>query len=169
MKQNKIDKLLQGSSPLARKAYKAVPIKSSWTAGAITKELRRLGTIANPDVSRVQGSLNSLVEVGVVKETKRGVFSRTPVSGGGAMPAPLSLEASPNVIIIKHPTEESTMSTPIEVLSSLSEQAKELAKQAALLSSKMEQAAIDMDDMLAEKEKEYDKLNQLKTLLRDMG
>lgn len=77
--EKKRDILLNSCSSTARKVYEAVPVEAAWDIATIISELRRLHGGQNQDYQAVQGTLNSLVNTGLIKEKSRGMFMREPV------------------------------------------------------------------------------------------
>lgn len=59
---------------IAKKVYAAVPINEPWSSTAIVNELHRTG--GPRDLRIVEGCLNTLKEVGIVKEPSPGSFQR---------------------------------------------------------------------------------------------
>ena len=62
-----------GMSTISQKVFEHVPIQESWTSNQISSAMRRVsGT--SPDLKTIQGCLNSLTDVGLIKEVERGLF-----------------------------------------------------------------------------------------------
>ena len=59
---------------VAKKVYGAVPINEAWPSKQIVMELSRQGQVR--DFSIIEGCLNTLKEVGLIKETAPGHFQR---------------------------------------------------------------------------------------------
>ena len=59
---------------VAKKVYGAVPINEAWPSKSIVAELTRQGQVR--DFSIIEGCLNTLKEVGLIKEMSPGHFQR---------------------------------------------------------------------------------------------
>lgn len=161
-----------GLSAICQKVYAAVPIQAAWTAHQVHGELHRLGTTSR-DMNNTMGCLASLVRSGIVMESQRGYFTRTPIRGKTEKVDDITTETEEPMATVATITpvttkEDKTLS-PIDILARLSYRAKTLGEQASALARDIDSAAIEIVMLQEEQDKKLEKLTQLQQLLKGLS
>ena len=152
---------------VAKKVYGAVPINEAWPSKSIVSELTRQGQIR--DFSIIEGCLNTLKEVGLIKEMSPGHFQRVkpkPIAEKEAEPMstkPLNPVISPNSSIKGEPTE------PVDRLAAIGTKLRGLSQMFLELADDIDEAALAFEEKTSGNDEELAKLRQLKGLLKSLS
>jgi len=164
MNATKAERLESNLNAMAAKVLAAVPIAEAWTVNEICGELRRQG--GNHDLRIVQGTLNGLVDQGLVKETGNTYRRVKPREKVALAPAQAAPAAEPQE------APQAPASAPADTLTKLANLSRSLRD----LSAAITVAAADLDDLALEVEERIatasegdQKLRQLQTLLKSIG
>lgn len=151
---------------VARKVFDAVPIKESWTKAQIAAEIRRISG-AGVDTKVIDGCLNTLTGTGVIKEVVRGVFQRVDVTQNKEKKADV-IEAVKCEAV--SPAQcEAVRQSPIVILEHIANKMRAFSALAADLVQNIEDAAIEIEQLLDESEGKNEKLKQLQQLLKSLS
>lgn len=77
--QSKVKRALQNQSNIALRVYDCTPIQDTWEAYQILRAVKEANGGNTPELRIVSGCLNDLKEAGLLKESPRGFYRRTPV------------------------------------------------------------------------------------------
>lgn len=152
---------------VAKKVYGAVPINEAWPSKAIVMELTRQGQVR--DFSIIEGCLNTLKEVGLIKETSPGHFQRVkpkPTAEKEAEPMstkPLNPVIPPNSSIKGEPTE------PVDRLAAIGTKLRGLSQMFLELADDIDEAALAFEEKSSGNDEELAKLRQLKNVLKSLS
>ena len=154
---------------VAKKVYGAVPINEAWPSKSIVAELTRQGQVR--DFSIVEGCLNTLKEVGLIKETAPGHFQRVkpkpkPTVEKEAEPMttkPLNPVIPPNSSIKGESTE------PVDRLAAIGTKLRGLSQTFLELADDIDEAALAFEEKASGNDEELAKLRQLKGLLKSLS
>ena len=152
---------------IAKKVYGAVPINEAWPSKAIVMELTRQGQVR--DFSIIEGCLNTLKEVGLIKEMSPGHFQRVkpkPIAEKEAEPMstkPLNPVISPNSSIKGEPTE------PVDRLAAIGTKLRGLSQMFLELADDIDEAALAFEEKTSGNDEELAKLRQLKNVLKSLS
>ena len=145
---------------IAKKVYGAVPINEAWPSKSIVAELTRQGQVR--DFSLVEGCLNTLKEVGLIKETAPGHFQRV-------KPKPtVEKEAEPMSTSQKTPTK-SEPTEPMDRLVAIGTKLRDLSKMFLELADDIDEATLAFEEKASGNDEELAKLRQLKGLLKSLS
>lgn len=157
MNQQKIDRMESGINAMARKVLECCPIQEPWTKEQIATEMRRSGSGAQVPV--IQGCLDTLRGMGLIKEPERGKFVRiTAKPKQEAIPTPILKVVQP-MSPQKQPVQSND---PISRMAELADQARAIAKE-------IESVALEMEERIERVNKEAETLRQLQTLLKSLN
>ena len=152
---------------IAKKVYGAVPINEAWPSNAIVMELTRQGQVR--DFSIIEGCLNTLKEVGLIREMSPGHFQRVkpkPIAEKEAEPMstkPLNPVISPNSSIKGEPTE------PVDRLAAIGTKLRGLSQMFLELADDIDEAALAFEEKTSGNDEELAKLRQLKNVLKSLS
>ena len=154
---------------VAKKVYGAVPINEAWPSKQIVMELSRQGQVR--DFSIVEGCLNTLKEVGLIKETAPGHFQRVkpkpkPTVEKEAEPMttkPLNPVIPPNSSIKGESTE------PVDRLAAIGTKLRGLSQMFLELADDIDEAALAFEEKTSGNDEELAKLRQLKNVLKSLS
>ena len=152
---------------VAKKVYGAVPINEAWPSKSIVSELTRQGQIR--DFSIIEGCLNTLKEVGLIKEVSPGHFQRVkpkPIAEKEAEPMstkPLNPVIPPNSSIKGEPTE------PVDRLAAIGTKLRDLSQTFIDLADDIDEAALAFEEKASGNDEELAKLRQLKNVLKSLS
>lgn len=180
MNRARFDALFSGLNAMAKKVYDAVPAAEPWTVNQIVTELVRL-RISLCEFRTVAGCINTLVKAGLVREIQRGMFIREEVRDK-PKPQPKEEPMPPKPVVATSPTPQPTTeaakpaSSPLDKLSSLSTHLAQIAKDLATvqsaiksLTSNLDTAALEIEEMFATRDTETDKLRQVLSTLKSLA
>jgi hypothetical protein len=143
---------------VAKKVYGAVPINEAWPSKSIVTELTRQGQVR--DFSIVEGCLNTLKEVGLIRETAPGYFQRV-------KPKPtVEKEAEP---MTTKPLNQPTKSEPTEPVDRLAAIGTELRDLSKTFLELADEATLAFEEKASGNDEELAKLRQLKGLLKSLS
>lgn len=151
---------------VAKKVYGAVPINEAWPSKAIVMELTRQGQVR--DFSIIEGCLNTLKEVGLIKEMSPGHFQRvkpkpTVEKEAEPMSKPLNPVIPPNSSIKSEPTE------PVDRLAAIGTKLRGLSQMFLELADDIDEAALAFEEKTSGNDEELAKLRQLKNVLKSLS
>ena len=160
MNLNKFNARFESLNTAARKVYNATPISESWDIAQIIRELER--NLSRMDYRVVHGCLSALVDNGLVIESARGEYRRTPVRERAAPATPIEVKEEPvkNVPPPAMPAAVAKLS-PLDILASLAVRAKDLT-------ADIESAALAIQEQLEATEKDMEKFRQLQAILKGL-
>lgn len=178
MNQARFNSVYNGLTSIAKKVYEAVPISEPWDTKKIVSEIHRCGT--NPDPSIIAGCLNSLIAAGLVHEPSAKMFVRVAVKQKPVREAATSQEPpyqhqatneTAPTVTTKPTAAKPTAKAPdtIEKMSALAARVNQMMVQLKELASDIETTALEIEEQMAEREKDMGKLRQLQALLRDLS
>lgn len=170
----KIASLLQGQTSIARKLFEFVPIAEEWTEFQIASEMRRV-TGSAPDLKVARGCLRDLADSGLIRrrndQFRRAHTPQKPQQKEAEMPAAKAVTTLQLKPAVKH--EPQTAPSPIEILGDIAGSIVELSKSVAVqlqqLASRVEEAAIQIEQGQEANAANLQKLKQLQQLLRSLG
>lgn len=177
MNQARFNSVYNGLTSIAKKVYEAVPISEPWDTKKIVSEIHRCGT--NPDPSIIAGCLNSLIAAGLVHEPSAKMFVRVPVKAKptreapadqeNPRPAPVTNEIPATVTTKQPQAKQSEQPTDIlEKMSALAGRVNHVRAYLDQLASDIETTALEIEEQMAQREKDMAKLRQLQALLKDL-
>ena len=143
---------------IAKKVYGAVPINEAWPSKAIVMELTRQGQVR--DFSIIEGCLNTLKEVGLIRETSPGHFQRV-------KPKPtIEKEAKP---MSTKPLNPAIPPEPMDRLVAIGTKLRGLSKMVLELADDIDEATLAFEEKASGNDEELAKLRQLKGLLKSLS
>lgn len=146
---------------VAKKVYGAVPINEAWPSKSIVAELTRQGQVR--DFSIIEGCLNTLKEVGLIKETAPGHFQRV-------KPKPtVEKEAEPMTTKTLNPPTKSEPAEPVDRLAAIGTRLRSLSKTFLELADDIDEATLAFEEKASGNDEELAKLRQLKGLLKSLS
>ena len=146
---------------VAKKVYGAVPINEAWPSKSIVTELTRQGQVR--DFSIVEGCLNTLKDVGLIRETAPGYFQRV-------KPKPtVEKEAEPMTTKPLNPPTKSEPTEPVDRLAAIGTKLRDLSKMFLELADDIDEATLAFEEKASGNDEELAKLRQLKGLLKSLS
>lgn len=146
---------------VAKKVYGAVPINEAWPSKAIVMELTRQGQVR--DFSIIEGCLNTLKEVGLIKETAPGYFQRV-------KPKPIAeKEAEPMTTKPLTTPTKSEPTEPVDRLAAIGTKLRGLSQMFLELADDIDEATLAFEEKASGNDEELAKLRQLKGLLKSLS
>ena len=146
---------------VAKKVYGAVPINEAWPSKSIVAELTRQGQVR--DFSIVEGCLNTLKEVGLIKETAPGHFQRV-------KPKPtVEKEAEPMTTTPPKAYDKGEPTEPVDRLAAIGTNLRGLSQMFLELADDIDEAALAFEEKASGNDEELAKLRQLKGLLKSLS
>lgn len=146
---------------VAKKVYGAVPINEAWPSKSIVAELTRQGQVR--DFSIIEGCLNTLKEVGLIKEMSPGHFQRVKPKAEPMSTKPLNPVIPPNSSIKGEPTE------PVDRLAAIGTKLRGLSQMFLELADDIDEAALAFEEKTSGNDEELAKLRQLKNVLKSLS
>lgn len=146
---------------VAKKVYDAVPINEAWPSKQIVMELSRQGQVR--DFSIIEGCLNTLKEVGLIKEMSPGHFQRVKPKAEPMSTKPLNPVIPPNSSIKGEPTE------PVDRLAAIGTKLRGLSQMFLELADDIDEAALAFEEKTSGNDEELAKLRQLKNVLKSLS
>jgi predicted DNA-binding protein len=169
VKATKAKELEKTLSSHEEKVFQSVPITDDWTISQICADLsrRRLGH-DHPSVKR---SVMSLIDRGMVIESSKNKYKRTPVKSVVAeadRPVDAIKPARLNMRLVKkvQPKQEPEFMKKLEDLSS---RVGKLATEAKEIAEAFEEVAIEIVEHISTSEEKVKQLKQLQALLKSIG
>ncbi len=148
---------------VAKKVYGAVPINEAWPSKSIVTELTRQGQVR--DFSIVEGCLNTLKEVGLIRETAPGYFQRVKPK-----PKPtVEKEAEPMTTKPLNPPTKSEPTEPVDRLAAIGTKLRGLSQMFLELADDIDEATLAFEEKASGNDEELAKLRQLKGLLKSLS
>ena len=146
---------------VAKKVYGAVPINEAWPSKSIVAELTRQGQVR--DFSIIEGCLNTLKEVGLIREVSPGCFQRVKPKTEPMSTKPLNPVIPPNSSVKGEPTE------PVDRLAAIGTKLRGLSQMFIELADDIDEAALAFEEKTSGNDEELAKLRQLQTLLKSLS
>lgn len=146
---------------VAKKVYGAVPINEAWPSKSIVAELTRQGQVR--DFPIVEGCLNTLKEVGLIRETAPGHFQRVKPKPTTEKEAEL-MAATPS-----KPSAKSEPTEPVDRLAAIGTKLRGLSKVFLELADDIDEATLAFEEKASGNDEELAKLRQLKGLLKSLS
>jgi len=146
---------------VAKKVYGAVPINEAWPSKSIVAELTRQGQVR--DFSIIEGCLNTLKEVGLIKEMSPGHFQRVKPKAEPMSTKPLNPVIPPNSSIKGESTE------PVDRLAAIGTKLRGLSQMFLELADDIDEAALAFEEKTSGNDEELAKLRQLKNVLKSLS
>ena len=146
---------------VAKKVYGAVPINEAWPSKSIAAELTRQGQVR--DFSIIEGCLNTLKEVGLIKEMSPGHFQRVKPKAEPMSTKPLNPVIPPNSSIKGESTE------PVDRLAAIGTKLRGLSQMFLELADDIDEAALAFEEKTSGNDEELAKLRQLKNVLKSLS
>ena len=146
---------------VAKKVYGAVPINEAWPSKSIVAELTRQGQVR--DFSVIGGCLNTLKEVGLIKEVAPGHFQRVKPKPTTEKEAELMAVTPPKSPAKAEPTE------PMDRLVAIGTKLRGLSQMFVELAEDIDEAALAFEEKASCNDEELAKLRQLKGLLKSLS
>ena len=146
---------------VAKKVYGAVPINEAWPSKSIVAELTRQGQVR--DFSVIGGCLNTLKEVGLIKEVAPGHFQRVKPKPTTEKEAELMAVTPPKSPAKAEPTE------PMDRLVAIGTKLRGLSQMFVELAEDIDEAALAFEEKASGNDEELAKLRQLKGLLKSLS
>ena len=144
---------------VAKKVYGAVPINEAWPSKSIVSELTRQGQVR--DFSIIEGCLNTLKEIGLIKEMSPGHFQRV-------KPKPTAeKEAEPMTTKPQNPVIPPT--EPMDRLVAIGTKLRGLSQTFLELADDIDEATLAFEEKASGNDEELGKLRQLKGLLKSLS
>ena len=144
---------------VAKKVYGAVPINEAWPSKSIVSELTRQGQIR--DFSIIEGCLNTLKEVGLIKEVSPGHFQRVKSKPTAEK------EAEPMTTKPLNPVAPPT--EPMDRLVAIGTKLRGLSQTFLELADDIDEATLAFEEKASGNDGELAKLRQLKGLLKSLS
>ena len=146
---------------VAKKVYGAVPINEAWPSKQIVMELSRQGQVR--DFSIIEGCLNTLKEVGLIREVAPGHFQRV-------KPKPIAeKEAEPMSTKPLNPPTKSEPTEPVDRLAAIGTKLRGLSQTFIELAEDIDEAALAFEEKTSGNDEELAKLRQLKNVLKSLS
>lgn len=146
---------------VAKKVYGAVPINEAWPSKLIVAELTRQGQVR--DFPIVEGCLNTLKEVGLIRETAPGHFQRV-------KPKPTTeKEAESMATALSKPSAKSEPTEPVDRLAAIGTKLRSMSKTFLELADDIDEATLAFEEKASGNDEELAKLRQLKGLLKSLS
>ena len=146
---------------VAKKVYGAVPINEAWPSKSIVTELTRQGQVR--DFSIIEGCLNTLKEVGLIKEMAPGHFQRV-------KPKPTTeKEAELMAVTPSKPPAKGESTEPVDRLAAIGTKLRGLSQMFLELADDIDEATLAFEEKASGNDEELAKLRQLKGLLKSLS
>jgi len=146
---------------VAKKVYGAVPINEAWPSKLIVAELTRQGQVR--DFSIIEGCLNTLKEVGLIREVAPGHFQRV-------KPKPtVEKEAEPMTTKPLTTPTKSEPTEPVDRLAAIGTKLRGLSQMFLELADDIDEAALAFEEKTSGNDEELAKLRQLKNVLKSLS
>lgn len=156
--------LIDSLTGIARRVFDAVPIAEEWSAARISGEVSRV-TGSRPDFNIVKGCLNSLCESKLVVEKQRGLFTRAKTTKlKEAIEVPKPQEAPTPA-----PPPETHTADPLVKAEQMSAAVRRMASDLLAIAKEIEDLALNVEQRIAEVERDVEKMRQLQSLLKSIG
>lgn len=160
MNRKTFESTLNGLNSILKKVFEATPKEEAWAAPSISAEMRRLGS-GGGDSRQTLGCLNQLAQLGLIKETSKGMFQRVEIREKAEPVINKPAEIQPMSIRAIQPVATQS-ATPIDRLSKFAIRLRELAND-------METAALDLAEQAEKNDAETAKMRQLQQILKSLG
>jgi hypothetical protein len=146
---------------VAKKVYGAVPINEAWPSKAIVMELTRQGQVR--DFSIIEGCLNTLKEVGLIREVAPGHFQRVKPK------LTVEKEAEPMATTPQKAPAKSEPTEPVDRLAAIGTKLRGLSQMFLELADDIDEAALAFEEKTSGNDEELAKLRQLKNVLKSLS
>lgn len=165
MNESKFDSAYRSLTVQAKKVYDCVPISESFDAAQIIGELHRRN-ISMSDKHVILGCMNSLIDIGLVKEVSRGVFIREVIRKKIELKEhevkQIEIEKDVKVKQQTPVTNTPAVVSPLDLLGDFANRLRTLADDA-------ERIAMIIAGQAEKNDAETAKLRQLQAILKSLG
>ncbi|PQV50991.1 hypothetical protein [Paraburkholderia sp. BL21I4N1] len=158
----KYQSALNAQSAIAKKVLEMVPIQEAWSRNEIASNMRRV-TKSSPDVAVLDGCIARLKDAGLIRERQTGLYQRVEIREREIIQVATAKAVESGSLAVE------SAKSPIDILSSLSERARQLATSIVMLASDIETAALTIEQGSAESNANLEKLRQLQALLKSLS
>lgn len=168
MTPQRLQRLESGLNSLERKVLAGTPIAEAWTVNQVCQELRRQGQ--SHDQAHVTACLKQMIDKGVVREPKAGLYQRQ--HARPVQPAPQIQLPPARALTQETPMPPPTPVPPAEPLSAiaaLSQRLRGAAGELTALAGQLDDLALDVEDRLQRISADSQRLRQLRALLTEGG
>lgn len=174
MNESRFKAVYRGLTEQAKKVYAAVPVSEHWTVPQIMAELSR--TTGQRDQRIVSGCLNSLKEVGLVKELPNNIWVRVDIRTKVATiqepesqtPPHKEEPAMPPINTQPVAQKPTTNTTPLERIGGLSSQVLTIIQSLHQLAADIEATALEVEEQVEKVQKDSVLLKQFQELLKGL-
>lgn len=156
----KLSRAEQGLNGVAKKILDAVPIQAPWTKAQINSELRRQGINAQSAI--VDGCLNHMRGLGLIREPERGMFVRADLSKHKAHQMESRMKELTQTQSASPSTAATKPADPLTRLAAIASAARGIAKE-------IEDVALEIEEQAQRARTETDAVRQLKALLNNIS
>jgi hypothetical protein len=168
--QARFTSVFNGLSAVLKQVYECVPINDRWTVEQVTKEFSR--KVATKPASEVKKLLNSLHSNGLIINDA-GIYRRVKVTGNPSalsIVKPVIQNNGDSIVKTKPagstPKEITAMTTVMDGLARIAENARTLAQDMKALADDIDEAALNIEAEFEVSESKSEKLKQLQLLLK---
>ena len=171
MTPQKLQKLIDGQSAIAKKVLEAVPQQEAWPVHQIGNMLKSM-TRSTVEIDILRGCLRALREAGIIKEPKTGHYQR--VAAREHEPAAPVVTVINNTPAAVHVLEirEDRKPTALEALSLISSEmvnlSSEFGARMKQLARQLDDVALTVEEDMAKHAKELEQFQQMKSLLKSI-
>lgn len=148
---------------IAKKVYGAVPINEPWPSKAIVSELTRQGSVR--DFSIIEGCLNTLKEIGLVREPMPGHFQRAKPK----VEKEESMPTKPLNPVLPLGTSMPKPADPFGQLMAIGTKLRGLSQMFIELACEIDDAALAIEEKSSNVTEELANLRKLKEVLKSLG
>ena len=145
---------------IAKKVYAVVPIQEIWSSSQIVSELRRTSSVR--DLRMVEGCLNTLKEVGLIREPSPGSFQRMKPRELKEETVSTHYKPAPTAVDVV-PKKE-----PLDRILGISTKLRALSRDAEALAEDIENAAVEFEERVGSSAKELEVLRRFKDLFKKL-
>ena len=152
---------------IAKKVYGAVPINEAWPSKLIVAELTRQGQVR--DFSVIGGCLNTLKEIGLIKEVAPGHFQRIKPKPTVEKEVELMTTKPLNPVIPPNSSIKGEPIEPVDRLAAIGTKLRGLSQMFLELADDIDEATLAFEEKASGNDEELAKLRQLKGLLKSLS
>ena len=152
---------------VAKKVYGAVPINEAWPSKSIVTELTRQGQVR--DFSIIEGCLNTLKEVGLIREVAPGHFQRIKPKPTVEKEVELMTTKPLNPVIPPNSSTKGESTEPVDRLAAIGTKLRGLSQMFLELADDIDEATLAFEEKASGNDEELAKLRQLKGLLKSLS
>lgn len=162
MNASKRESILNNATAISKRVFDSVPISEPWTIMQIHNDMIRQGKGSN-DLKMTSGCLNSLKDIKLITETSLGHFMQRKVTK----------VKEKNLKVVGNDREDISLSNkkekPIDKLFRAATSLKKLGIMLKEVAEDIETATLQFEEEGGENAKEFEKLKQLSSLLKELA